>query len=250
MYVTKNFREAHTYSCPHRCYTTRLTPQQRAKFKPEDLHVTPTETGDVVFVKETIREGILPRILTVLTNKRGAAKKLMAQFKGTDKEKIMDRRQNALKVTSNSVYGFTGAEQAGTLPCSDIAKAVTSTGRDGIMLTARMVEEPYGEILYEENETEEEYKLRCTKIRSEYPIARNENETEEEHAKRIKESVEIIYGDTDSVMVRMRGLKDPPGSPPVKSPAAAAAIALGKKYADWITKWFFKAPMVYTKKKS
>lgn len=107
-----------------------------------------------------------------------------------------------------------------------------------------MVEQPYTEIPREVNELDEQYVKRCAQIRTEYPIQRLEGETEEEHAKRIAASVEIIYGDTDSVMVRMRGLKDPAGAPMENSAAVAKAIELGAKYADWITKWFFKHPMV------
>lgn len=216
------------------CYTTILNARQRAQFRPDQLYVTPTENGDVVFVKEGIKQGILPLILTKLTDKRNAAKGLAKKNAGTPAAIIYDRRQNALKVTSNSVYGFTGAAATGTLPCPDIAMAVTSTGRIGIELTARMVETPYSEIPRDEssNETDEVYQQRCAQTRAEYPLPRLEGETVEEHAQRIKTLVEIIYGDTDSVMVRMRGMHDP-----------AKSIDLGKKYATWITKWFFKSPM-------
>lgn len=215
-------------------YCTRITvgDLERFPFQPSDLYITPTETGDVMFVKEHIKKGILPVILAELTDKRNQAKSLMKKHDGTWLAKIYDKRQNALKVTSNSVYGFTGAEATGMLPCSDIAKAVTSTGRIGIELTARMVETPYSEIPREENESDEAYLARSKKIRSEYPLKKLDGETDEAHAKRIQESVEIIYGDTDSVMVRMKTIKD-----------AKGAIELGTLYADWITKYFFKKPM-------
>lgn len=42
---------------------------------------------------------------------------------------IANGRQLALKVSCNSVYGFTGAEAGGVLPCKPIASSVTKIGR-------------------------------------------------------------------------------------------------------------------------
>ena len=41
---------------------------------------------------------------------------------------VLDGRQLALKISANSVYGFTGA-QAGQLPCLEISASVTAFGR-------------------------------------------------------------------------------------------------------------------------
>ena len=43
------------------------------------------------------------------------------------KKKVLDGRQLALKVSANSVYGFTGA-QVGKLPCLEISQSVTGMG--------------------------------------------------------------------------------------------------------------------------
>ena len=55
---------------------------------------------------------------------------------------VLDGRQLALKISANSVYGFTGA-QVGKLPCLEISQSVTSFGRTMIAFTKEQVEEKY-----------------------------------------------------------------------------------------------------------
>jgi len=52
---------------------------------------------------------------------------------------VLDGRQLALKISANSVYGFTGASK-GKLPCSEVAQSVTAFGRQMIELTKKEVE--------------------------------------------------------------------------------------------------------------
>lgn len=72
-------------------------------------------------------------------------------------KKVLDGRQLALKISANSVYGFTGAT-VGQLPCLEISSSVTSFGRCMIEKTREIVNK----------------KFDC----------------------------DVIYGDTDSVMVK------------------------------------------------
>ena len=53
--------------------------------------------------------------------------------------KVLDGRQLALKISANSVYGFTGA-QVGKLPCLEISQSVTAFGRMMIEQTKNEVE--------------------------------------------------------------------------------------------------------------
>lgn len=73
---------------------------------------------------------------------------------------VLEGRQLALKISANSVYGFTGAT-VGQLPCLEISSTVTSFGRDMI------------------------------------------HQTKDEVLKHFEGS-DVIYGDTDSVMVKFR----------------------------------------------
>ena len=58
------------------------------------------------------------------------------------KKQVLDGRQLALKISANSVYGFTGA-QRGRLPCLNISSSVTAFGRDMIEFTKDMVEKTF-----------------------------------------------------------------------------------------------------------
>ena len=48
---------------------------------------------------------------------------------------VLDGRQLALKISCNSVYGFTGAS-VGKLPCLEISQSVTAFGREMIQRTS------------------------------------------------------------------------------------------------------------------
>lgn len=55
---------------------------------------------------------------------------------------VQNGRQLALKVSANSVYGFTGAT-VGQLPCLAISSSVTAYGRDMILQTKAAVEKMF-----------------------------------------------------------------------------------------------------------
>lgn len=107
------------------CYSTLVPRHHRNKYKPEDITETPN--GDL-FVKQTTKKGILPMILEELIGARKKAKNELAKATDPFERAVLDGRQLALKISANSVYGFTGA-QVGQLPCLPISSSVTSFGR-------------------------------------------------------------------------------------------------------------------------
>ncbi|XP_030053826.1 DNA polymerase delta catalytic subunit isoform X1 [Microcaecilia unicolor] len=147
------------------CYTTLLQTGSIEKYdlSPNDFIKTPT--GDH-FVKSTVRKGLLPEILENLLIARKRAKTELKKEQDPFKQKVLDGRQLALKVSANSVYGFTGA-QVGKLPCLEISQSVTGFGRQMIEKTKQLVE-------------------------SKYTLANG-----------FKADAKVIYGDTDSVMCKL-----------------------------------------------
>lgn len=146
------------------CYMTLLPPQFVVPVDwVEGQHYETTPMGHR-FVMRSMKKGILTMILEDLLGARGRAKKLMAAATDKSKAQVFNGRQLALKVSANSVYGFTG-QSVGALPCVEISSSVTSYGRDMLMLTKKVVE-------------------------SEYSIANG-----------FPHNAEVVYGDTDSVMV-------------------------------------------------
>ncbi|KAG0721764.1 DNA polymerase delta catalytic subunit [Chionoecetes opilio] len=146
------------------CYTSLLSGPHKAQeygLSPEDFIKTPSGN---YFVKSHKRKGLLPEILESLLSARKKAKNDLKNETDPLRMKVLDGRQLALKISANSVYGFTGA-QVGKLPCLEISQSVTSFGRTMIAFTKEQVEEKY-------------------------TIANG-----------YSHNAKVIYGDTDSVMV-------------------------------------------------
>lgn len=79
---------------------------------PEDVEKTPT--GDT-FVRAHRLKGIVPEILDDLLSARKRAKDDLKKETDPFKRAVLDGRQLALKVSANSVYGFTGGWDHGLL---------------------------------------------------------------------------------------------------------------------------------------
>lgn len=116
------------------CYSTLGATANAADF-------THTPNGDD-FIKPAVRKGILPEILEELITTRKNVKRMMKVEKDPFRYAVLDGRQLALKISANSVYGFTGAT-LGKLPCLSISSSVTAFGREMIAQTKAAVQERY-----------------------------------------------------------------------------------------------------------
>lgn len=172
------------------CYCTLVTPEDVRKLNLPPECVNKTPSGEI-FVKSSLQKGILPEILEELLAARKRAKADLKEAKDPLEKAVLDGRQLALKISANSVYGFTGAT-VGQLPCLEISSSVTSYGRQMIEHTKKLVEEKFTTLGgYEHN-------------------------------------AEVIYGDTDSVMV-LFGVS-----------TVEAAMNLGREAAEYISGTFMK----------
>jgi len=173
------------------CYTSLVLQDgslQRLGLTPDQYIKTPSGN---MFVKSSVRRGLLPEILQDLLSARKKAKADLKKETDPFKKGVLDGRQLALKISANSVYGFTGA-QVGKLPCLEISQSTTAFGR-------MMIEET-------KNQVETKYTV----------------ENGYEH------DAKVIYGDTDSVMVRF-GVK-----------TVAEAMKLGLEAAEAVSEKFVK----------
>jgi len=170
------------------CYCTLISQAQARSLPPE--HVTRSPTGDL-FVKPEVEKGLLPEILHELLSARKRAKADLKKATDPFLKAVLDGRQLALKVSANSVYGFTGA-MVGKMPCLEISASVTAFGRQMIDHTKSLVEKRY-------------------------TVANG-----------FKHDAEVIYGDTDSVMIKFGG--DDLGE----------SMRLGEEAADFISDTFIK----------
>jgi DNA polymerase delta subunit 1 len=121
------------------CYSTYVSPREALSMDPATVVRTPA--GDH-FVPSSVKPGLLPEILTELLAARKLARTQMADEKDEFAKAVLNGRQMALKISANSVYGFTGAT-VGQLPMLQISGSVTAYGREMIEHTKKVVEETY-----------------------------------------------------------------------------------------------------------
>lgn len=96
------------------------------------------------FVTHKHCDGILPYLLKSFIELRKSCRMRIKSETDNFMKSILDRRQLALKICANAIYGFTGVRPAiSWLPCVDIAMTVTADGRDIIMKTVRHVIDKY-----------------------------------------------------------------------------------------------------------
>ena len=176
------------------CYSTWLQDKSHAeKFNlQKDVDYTVTPNGDY-FVIQDKKKGLLPIILEELLEARKKAKSDLKKETDPFKRAVLDGRQLALKISANSVYGFTGAT-IGKLPLLAISSSTTAYGRVMIETTKELVEKRYT-------------------VENGY-----------------QNDAQVIYGDTDSVMVKF-GVA-----------TVAEAMGLGREAAKYVTE-HFKRPI-------
>lgn len=69
------------------------------------------------FVKASVRRGVLPMIVEELIAARKVAKAEMSKAQDKFMKSVLNGRQLALKITANSVYGYTGATVCSNQTC-------------------------------------------------------------------------------------------------------------------------------------
>jgi DNA polymerase elongation subunit (family B) len=94
--------------------------------------LAPTSSYQFKFVKSSVRRGLLPRLVERLVAERREVRKEMDGLQDKLKLCILNQRQNALKVTANSAYGFLGAQRNGAFSLVEAAMSITSAGRQYI----------------------------------------------------------------------------------------------------------------------
>jgi DNA polymerase delta subunit 1 len=159
--------------------------------------------------------GVIPTMMRELLGARKAAKKLMAaagkrieelnlvlaetddaktleevriELKRAEIEKaVYNARQLALKISANSIYGFTGAVKTGKYHCLAVADSVTYRAREMLHRTVDLV------MQYTDS------------------------------------TCDVVYGDTDSIMVHFKDTHD-----------AQSSADVAQNAAEWITEQFEK----------
>lgn len=169
------------------CYSTYIPPKLMTAELKNKCTAISVDDHTHHFMKDTILEGIVPKILKRFLAARQDTKR---QMKNTRKqllalkkvngdpdkikklvfmEKLLDNKQLAYKIICNAVYGFTGVpSKIGKFPCVFLAASTTAMGRYYLLKAKEIAEQmkPY--------------------------------------------NLEIVYGDTDSIMIRNKNVTTNP----------------------------------------
>jgi DNA polymerase elongation subunit (family B) len=121
------------------CPSTYMTAKY---YKKESTNVVDTGTTKHVFRKEPI--GILPDLVRNLLDQRFAVKKLLKDEVSDDLTRmVLDRRQNALKICANSVYGITGFVGNKYMGHVGTAESITCKGRQLLESVVKKVQKDF-----------------------------------------------------------------------------------------------------------
>jgi DNA polymerase delta subunit 1 len=158
------------------------------------------------------KKSILPSILEELLKARSDTRKLIKTEKDPFMQNILDKRQLAYKVTANSLYGQCGSRTS-TFYEKNVAASTTATGRMMITYAKRIIEEVYGNMIYD---------TEC-------------------HGP-VRTKAEYVYGDTDSVFFTFNLENAETGEKIVGKPALEMTIEIAQDAAKLCTQWL-KPPM-------
>jgi len=153
-------------------------------------------------------KAIFPCVLDELLSARSKVRKQMAKEPDEFMKNILDKRQNAYKVTANSLYGQCGARTS-TFYDKDVAASCTATGRKLLIYAKTLIEEVYHQRMCET---------------SMGPVC---------------VTAEYVYGDTDSVFFKFTLFKE--GKVVQGIDALALTIELAKE-AGHLATMFLKLP--------
>jgi len=163
------------------------------------------------FVPAETYKGIVPRILEGLLEKRLLLRE-KAKNAREEEFRILDMTQWAVKILLNSFYGYFGYSRSRMYELT-VANAVTRTGRDNISRTKEIIEKEIGRAALKDGR------------------AFVGSEIERSPPGSCIVSLEVVYGDTDSVFVKLQ----PAGEAPREIDPADAA-ALGLRLGDVLTR--------------
>ena len=117
------------------CYSTVILDDKYKNLPGVEYSHIDCGTDTFSFVQN--QPGVLSGILESLWKNRKVTKKEMNASTDPFTKTVLNAKQLAIKVSMNSIYGFTGAV-VGALPCLEISQSVTGCGRQMIEQTSNL----------------------------------------------------------------------------------------------------------------
>ncbi|KAM7535525.1 hypothetical protein Aperf_G00000090701 [Anoplocephala perfoliata] len=143
----------------------------------------------VVFVRPEVYRGVLPRLWRGLLSSRLMVKDSLKIYAQTSESlrQLLDARQLGLKLIANVMYGYTAASFSGRMPCVEVGDSIVHKGRECLERAIQLVE--------------------------------SDSSSQASWA-----GSKVIYGDTDSLFVKLPSWVD-----------KATAFKMGQDIADAVT---------------
>lgn len=124
------------------CYTTLVKDPRYLNLPGVQYNVVEMDDGRK-HIYAMCYDGLVPEILATLLITRGKRKKMMNDAQTPLEYMIHNGAQLALKVSANSIYGFTGVQpKKAMLPCMAIAESTTAQGRKSTFRARDYAENP------------------------------------------------------------------------------------------------------------
>jgi len=106
------------------------------------------ENAQAPIPEESVEQGVLPRVIKTLVERRRAVKKILKSEKNEEKREELDIRQKAFKLTANSMYGCLGFANS-RFYAQPIAALVTQKGRETLQRTVDIAQNDVGlDVIY------------------------------------------------------------------------------------------------------
>ncbi|KAM9496921.1 DNA polymerase zeta catalytic subunit isoform 1-T1 [Clarias gariepinus] len=142
------------------CTSLRVPPDLLYQLR-NDINISP---NGVVFVKASVRKGLLPRMLEEILHTRFMVKAAMKSYGGDEALlRLLDARQLGLKLIANVTFGYTDANFSGRMPSVELGESIVHKARETLERAIKLV-----------------------------------NDTK-------KWGARVVYGDTDSMFVLLKG---------------------------------------------
>nr|XP_040017164.1 DNA polymerase zeta catalytic subunit isoform X2 [Gasterosteus aculeatus aculeatus] len=142
------------------CASLRVPPELLYQLR-NDITVSP---NGIVFVKSSVRKGVLPNMLEEILSTRIMVKQSMKAYKqDRTLTKLLHARQLGLKLIANVTFGYTAANYSGRMPSVEVGDSIVHKARETLERAIKLV-----------------------------------NDTK-------KWGARVVYGDTDSMFVLLKG---------------------------------------------
>ena len=172
------------------CYTTLLIPEVASRMDKTDYHEI--NIGNKIYYFTKKFTGILPQMMKIFLSERRKFKELTKTATGIDKI-IYDKRQWALKVQANSIYGCLGSKTLPYLRFLAGAECTTGMGRNYLNKTIGIIEETPFQVIYGDTDS---CLIECPMIEDPELFIKNSQRVAEYVTSKLPEGMHLKYENT------------------------------------------------------